>query len=83
MIRVSSIREAYGYRTEALEASFRRKLAKISERAEIGRAVAEGVEDIARTTARSAIRTYEPQRAVASQPATEGAKQILSAYSLY
>lgn len=77
MIKVSSIREAYGYRTEALEASFRRRLAKIQERIETAESVSEGVEDIARTIARGSMR--EPS----SPPATEGARQILSVYPLY
>lgn len=77
MIKVSSIREAYGYRTAALEAAFRRRLARIGERTEIGQGMSAGIEDIARTVARG--QRKEPS----SPPATEGARQILSVYPLY
>ncbi len=76
MIRISAAREAYGYRTQALEASLRRRMVTIEARARTAQEIAGAAEDLARTGSAYAYYRGRP-------PSTQGAEQILSAYPLF
>lgn len=80
MIRVSAAREAYGFRTTALEEALRAKLLKIEKRAGIGQVLSSTTEGLGHTAAAFA----RLNMASAQQPPmTEGARQILSTYPFF
>lgn len=80
-IRVAAFREAYGYRTKALEFSLQRRLARIGSRQAQSQAVAEGLANIASTGLTYAGSTR--QRATSEPPSYEGVEHLLRAIPRY